>query len=82
MKYIYEVKFRKYIPLLLTFLLIMVFAFNADAQCAMCKASSQKSAYAKSLNQGIEYLLMAPVVILGSVLVIWVKNKDKFASKQ
>ncbi len=73
-------KIRKYLPFIL-FLLFIGFCLDTDAQCAMCKATSEKSAYAKSLNQGIEYLLLAPFVILGSVLLLWLKNKDKFASK-
>ena len=72
---------RKYIPAMLTLLLIVLVFLNADAQCAMCKATAEKSVYAKSLNTGIEYLLLAPVVVLGSVLLIWLKNKDKFVSK-
>jgi hypothetical protein len=48
----------------------------------MCAATSAKSQYAKSLNQGILYLLFAPVFILGGVLLLWLKNKDKFKSEQ
>lgn len=73
-------KIHTYIPFVL-FLLFLGCCLDADAQCAMCKATSEKSAYAKSLNQGIEYLLLAPFVILGSVLLLWLKNKDKFAGK-
>jgi hypothetical protein len=45
----------------------------------MCKRTAQSSGYARSLNHGIEYLLLAPIVILGTVFFIWIKNKDKFA---
>jgi|JI61114BRNA_FD_contig_31_2717348_length_426_multi_2_in_0_out_0_2 hypothetical protein len=73
---------KKYIPFILTISLLLVFIVNADAQCAMCAATASKSQYAKSLNQGILYLLFAPVLILGGVLLLWLKNKDKFKSEQ
>ncbi|MDB5227696.1 MAG: hypothetical protein JWN78_1889 [Bacteroidota bacterium] len=73
---------RRYIPFVLTLVLVCFVFFTCDAQCAMCKATAAKSDYAKSLNTGIMYLLLAPIVVLGSVLLIWYRNKDKFASKQ
>ena len=73
---------RRYLPFILTFFFMMVFVVNADAQCAMCAATASKSQYAKSLNQGILYLLFAPVFILGGVLLLWFFNKDKFKSEQ
>lgn len=73
---------KKYIPVFLTLFLIIVFTFNVEAQCAMCQATAEKSEYAVSLNRGILYLLCTPVVILGGVLLIWIKNKDKFKSEQ
>src|SRR5437762_2845380 len=63
-------KIRRYMPFLLMLALMLFVCVNADAQCAMCKATSEKSVYAKSLNEGIMYLLLAPVVILGTVLII------------
>lgn len=74
--------FKKYIPVFLALFLIVLFTLNADAQCAMCQATAEKSDYAKSLNQGILYLLGTPVVILGGILILWMKNKDKFKSEQ
>lgn len=75
-------KFKKYLPVFLTLLLIVIFIFNADAQCAMCTATAEKSDYAKSLNRGILYLLGMPVFVLGGILLFWYKNKDKFKSEQ
>ena len=54
----------------------------ADAQCPMCRATAEKSDYARSLNTGILYLLFAPVVFLGGVLIIWIKKKDSFSVKE
>lgn len=73
---------QKYIPFILTFLFLLIVIVNADAQCAMCAATASKSQYAKSLNQGILYLLFAPILILGGVLLLWYKNRDKFKSIQ
>ena len=73
---------KKYIPIILTLLFLVIVVLNTDAQCAMCAATSAKSQYAKSLNQGILYLLLTPVFILGGVALLWLKNKDKFKSEQ
>jgi hypothetical protein len=66
---------------MLPFLFITIFllvCLSVDAQCAMCKTSAEQSGYAAKLNTGIFYLLFAPVVVLGGVLLFWIKNKDKF----
>ena len=72
---------RKYIPFVLTVLLVSI-SFLADAQCAMCKGTVQTSQYARSINQGIEYLLMAPIILVAIIVFLWVKNKDKFQAKE
>lgn len=72
---------RKYIPILLSVLFIFFSTFS-QAQCAMCKGSVQTSQYAKSINDGIEYLLLAPVILVAAIIFLWIKNKDKFAVKE
>ncbi|MFN8238233.1 MAG: hypothetical protein U0T77_08695 [Chitinophagales bacterium] len=74
-------RFSQYISVVGTLLFMGVSLFT-QAQCAMCKTSAEHSQYAKSLNQGIEYLFLAPVVILGTVAVIWYRNRDKFSAKE
>lgn len=74
-------KISKYIPLFLSLIFIFL-AFSSQAQCPMCRATAEKSEYAKSLNTGILYLLFAPVIILGTVLIIWIRNKDSFSAKE
>lgn len=74
-------KISKYIPLFLSLIFIFL-AFSLQAQCPMCRATAEKSEYAKSLNTGILYLLFAPVIILGTVLIIWIRNKDSFSAKE
>jgi hypothetical protein len=70
----------QHIKIVFVFILLIAFSFAADAQCAMCKASAEHSGYANKLNTGILYLLFAPVVVLGGVLLFWVKNKEKFSN--
>ena len=72
---------RKHIPFLFTILLVSI-SFLSQAQCAMCKGSVQTSQYAKSINGGIEYLLAAPIVLVAVIIFLWIKNKDKFQTKE
>lgn len=72
---------RKFRPFIFTMILIGI-SFVAEAQCAMCKGSVQKSQYAKSINDGIEYLLMAPIILVAVIAFIWIKNKDKFHTQE
>lgn len=76
-----KMRLSKYLPFLLTIFLFFTITIVA-AQCPMCRATAEKSDYAKGLNTGILYLLLAPVVILGGVLFIWFRNKDSFATKE
>ncbi|MFN8262409.1 MAG: hypothetical protein U0T07_02695 [Chitinophagales bacterium] len=52
------------------------------AQCAMCKGTVQTSDYAKSINLGIEYMLIVPIVLISLIAYLWMKNKNKFLSKE
>lgn len=66
----------------LLFLLFIVTPILSNAQCAMCRAAAEGSDYAKSLNTGILYLLLAPFLFIITLLIVWVKNKDKFSSHE
>ena len=46
----------------------------------MCKASAEHSTIAKSLNQGILYLLLFPILVIGGGGYLWYKNRKKFAA--
>ena len=70
------------------FVLIVLFAFFAvadvSAQCAMCRRvaetdmqNKRKETAAKSLNNGILYLLSIPYLIGGVGAVVWWVNKKK-----
>ncbi|MCB9033055.1 MAG: hypothetical protein H6553_04390 [Chitinophagales bacterium] len=65
----------------ISFSLILIFVlitFDVQAQCPMCKKAAESSNLARSFNTGILYLLLAPVVILGTVFTIWYKKRKDF----
>lgn len=65
------------------FLLILLFiSVDSFAQCAMCKTSAESSEYAKSINAGVEYLLAVPILLVGAIIFLWIKNKEKFFGKE
>lgn len=65
-------------------LFLILFAIDAEAQCAMCKAAAESNlendpkSIARGLNKGILFLMAAPYVIVGFIfrkdLVILIKN--------
>lgn len=74
-------KLKGYLAIFFT-IVSLVISFTTQAQCAMCKGSVQTSDYAKSINHGIEYLLLTPILLVGAILFFWIKNKDKFTTKE
>lgn len=70
---------------ILSVLLLMLFIVTpilSIAQCSMCRAAAEGSDYAKSLNTGILYLLLAPFFFIITLIIVWIKNKDKFSSHE
>jgi hypothetical protein len=63
--------------------LLMFFAPDSRAQCAMCKRVAQTDKQNKtgdkgrSLNNGILYLLSIPYLIGAAGAIAWYKNKKK-----
>ncbi|MCX6291299.1 MAG: hypothetical protein NT126_05995 [Bacteroidetes bacterium] len=64
--------------------LLLLAAYQADAQCAMCRRvaetsmeSNHKKEAAKSLNSGILYLLSVPYLIGAVAAMAWWKNRRK-----
>lgn len=74
-------RIRNYINFLLALFLVCI-SLLSQAQCAMCKGSVQTSQYAKSINVGIEYLLLAPIILVAAIIIVWIKNKDKFHTQE
>ncbi|MBK6834385.1 MAG: hypothetical protein IPG89_08975 [Bacteroidetes bacterium] len=68
----------------ITMVFLILFAVDAEAQCAMCKAAAESNlendpkSIARGLNKGILFLMAAPYVIVGFIfrkdLVILFKN--------
>lgn len=50
------------------------------AQCPMCRLTAEGSDYANSLNSGILYLLLFPVVVFLGGGLFWYYNRKKFIS--
>ncbi len=68
---------------ILTFSIVLLASpFCANAQCAMCKATVEKSEggqatfkeRAKGLNTGILYLMCIPYLLAGIIGYYWYKN--------
>ena len=70
------------IILVLVFLLAFAKVYEAQAQCAMCRAvleSEADNSTAKGINNGIVYLMAIPYILVGGVLyAVYVsRKKDK-----
>lgn len=60
--------------------LLVVFPFGGEAQCAMCKAIAESSqaggsSIADGLNGGIVYLMAFPYLLMGAVGYAIYRNK-------
>lgn len=59
---------------------------DANAQCAMCKASIESSdkmkAYTEGINKGILYMAAVPYIMIGSIAYIWYRSYRKFKDNQ
>lgn len=68
-------------------LLLVLISFDAQAQCAMCRAvleSEADQSAAKGINDGIMYLMVFPYLLMGGVAyMIWRsrrKNREEQSS--
>lgn len=67
------------LSLVLTFSLSSV---EVPAQCPMCKMSAEKNLQdggtaGKGLNKGIFMMLAMPYLLIGTIGVLWYKNRNK-----
>lgn len=66
-----------------TFLFTLVFNFDLNAQCAMCRSavestmSNGRNNAGVGLNTGILYLLIMPYLLVGAVGYFWYKSSKK-----
>lgn len=59
-------------------LLLLVIPMISQAQCPMCRLTAEGSDYAQSLNSGILYLLLFPVIVFLGGGLFWYFNRKKF----
>ncbi|HEX4886846.1 MAG TPA: hypothetical protein VFV37_02270 [Luteibaculaceae bacterium] len=76
---------RAILAFCITAVVVLAFAFDADAQCAMCKATTESSLQetgenGNGINKGILYIMFIPyTLILIMVGVFFRKNLVAFA---
>lgn len=74
--------FSKIITLLLFTLVFSFASINTNAQCPMCKMSTEQNlkdggTAGKGLNKGILYMFAAPYLMVGTLGFIWWYNRKK-----
>lgn len=72
----------KFKPVLIVILFFLLFSFEAEAQCAMCRAvleSEADGSKAEAINDGIMYLMVFPYLLMAGVAyAIWrIRKKTK-----
>lgn len=69
--------------ILFSALLFLITTAYTAAQCPMCKTAVESNlnndgaTIGLGLNDGILYLLAAPYLLFGTVLLLWFRNKRK-----
>lgn len=69
--------------LLLAFIILPI---DADAQCAMCRATAESGIpaeggdIAQGLNKGILYLMSIPYILIGTIGFFWYRLKKQKAT--
>ncbi|GAB2764936.1 hypothetical protein [Salinimicrobium soli] len=65
--------------ILILLILLLMLTFDAEAQCAMCRAvleSEASQSAAKGINDGIMYLMIFPYLLMAGVgYMIWRSRK-------
>lgn len=72
---------------LLMVLLLAAGTTDLLAQCPMCRATAESNlanggSAGKGLNAGILYMLATPYLLLGVLVWLWRKNRNKEADEQ
>ncbi len=69
-------------PIILIFVLFLLWSIPADAQCAMCRAvleSEETQSAARGVNNGIKYLMVIPYILIGALGYIIYRSRKKEA---
>ena len=66
----------------LTFILLLFFLADSQAQCAMCKSVVESNlengdTIGSGLNDGILYLMAMPYISLGLIAFFWARHNKK-----
>jgi len=65
--------------LLISFVLLLI-SFEADAQCAMCRAvleTQEDDSTARGINNGIMYLMAFPYLLVGGIGIAIYRSRKK-----
>lgn len=74
---------KRFLLLLGLSLALNVATYNvSEAQCPMCRMSAEQNlkmggSAGKGLNRGILFMLAMPYLIVGTMGVIWIRNRKK-----
>ena len=73
---------KKYLPVLLVCLLMVVACLSTQAQCAMCQgqvetATDAGSSVALGINKGVLYIFMMPYLIMATLGYFWWKGRKR-----
>jgi hypothetical protein len=72
---------KKALTYVIVVLLVAILVNQADAQCAMCRATAESATenvdkgIGEGLNGGIVYLMVLPYLLLGTVLLVFFRKK-------
>lgn len=72
---------KKALAYTIVFLLFAFMVNQAEAQCAMCRATAESATenvdkgIGEGLNGGIVYLMVLPYLLLGTVLLVFFRKK-------
>jgi hypothetical protein len=73
---------KKALTYVIVVLLVAILVNQADAQCAMCRATAESATenvdkgIGEGLNGGIVYLMVLPYLLLGTVLLVFFQKKN------
>lgn len=64
---------------IITFLIVLIFALESNAQCAMCKAVVENGdiEMAEGINSGITYLMIFPYLLVAVLAYVLFKYKKR-----
>lgn len=70
----------KVVSLLLLSMTLSMTPVDVTAQCPMCRMSAENNlkdggSTGKGLNKGILYMLLMPYVLVGTIGVLWYRNR-------